>query len=40
MIQPWSAVKDDYIPHFAVNGGYATSAFVGCLSDQFTRRTA
>ena len=40
MIQPWSAVKDDYIPHFAVNGGYVTSAFVGCLSDQLTRRTA
>ena len=40
MIQPWSAVKDDYIPHFAVNGGYVTSAFVGCLSDRLTRRTA
>lgn len=40
MIQPWSAVKDDYIPHFAVNGRSVTSAFVGCLSDQLTRRTA
>jgi hypothetical protein len=40
MIQPWSAVKDDYIPHFAVNGRCVTSAFVGCLSDQLTRRTA
>ena len=39
MIQPWSDVKDDYIPHFAVNGGYVTSAFVGCLSDRLTRRT-
>jgi hypothetical protein len=32
MIQLWSAVKDDYIPHFAVTGGCVTSAFVGCLS--------
>jgi hypothetical protein len=40
MIQPWSAVKDDYIPHFAVNGRGVTSAFVGCLSDQLRRRTA
>jgi hypothetical protein len=40
MIQPWSAVKDDYIPHFAVNGRCVTSAFVGCLSDSLTRRTA
>lgn len=40
MIQRWSAVKDGYIPHFAVNGRCVTSAFVGCLSDQLTRRTA
>jgi hypothetical protein len=40
MIQPWSVVKDDYITHFAVNGRSVTSAFVGCLSDQLTRRTA
>jgi len=40
MIQPWCAVKDHYIPHFAVNGCSVTSAFVGCLSDQLTRRTA
>jgi hypothetical protein len=36
MIQPWSAVKDAYVPHFAVDGRFVTSAFAGCL----TGRTA
>ena len=31
MIQPWSVVKDDYIPHFAVDSRFVTSAFAGCL---------
>jgi hypothetical protein len=33
MIQPWSIVKDDYIPHFAVDHRFVTSAFVGCVLD-------
>ena len=33
MIQPWSAVKDDYVPHFAVDHRFVTSAFVGCILD-------
>ena len=33
MIQPWSAVKDDYEPHFAVDRRFVTSAFVGCIQE-------
>ena len=33
MIQPWSAVKDGYVPHFAVDHRLVTSAFVGCILD-------
>jgi hypothetical protein len=33
MIQPWSIVKDDYVPHFAVDHRFITSAFVGCIQD-------
>ena len=33
MIQPWSAVKDDYVPHFAVDHRFVTSAFAGCILD-------
>jgi hypothetical protein len=35
MIQPWSAVMDDYEPHFAVDWRFVTSAFV----DAFRNRT-
>ena len=31
MIRPLSAVKDAYVPHFAVDRRFVTSAFVGCL---------
>jgi hypothetical protein len=31
MIQPLSAVKDAYVPHFAIDRRFVTSAFVGCL---------
>ena len=31
MIQPLAAVKDAYVPHFAVDRRFTTSAFVGCL---------
>ena len=31
MIRPWSAVKDAYVPHFAVDRRFVTSAFAGCL---------
>jgi predicted transglutaminase-like cysteine proteinase len=34
MIQPWSAVKDAYVPHFAVDRRFVTSAFTGCLRDR------
>ena len=33
MIRPWSIVKDDYVPHFAVDHRFVTSAFVGCILD-------
>ena len=33
MIRPLSAVKDAYVPHFAVDRRFVTSAFVGCLLD-------
>jgi hypothetical protein len=33
MIQPWSAVKDHYVPHFAVDHRFVTCAFVGCILD-------
>jgi Bacterial transglutaminase-like cysteine proteinase BTLCP len=41
MIQPLDDVRDDYVPHFAVNQQCVTSAFAGCLLDRgrFTRRT-
>jgi hypothetical protein len=38
MIQPWAAVKDRYVPHFAVDHRFVTSAFVGCIQD--SRRSA
>ena len=38
MIRPWSAVKDDYVPHFAVDHRFATSAFVGCIQDLHRQR--
>ena len=31
MIQPLSAVRDAYVPHFAVDRRFVTSAFAGCL---------
>jgi hypothetical protein len=31
MLRPLAAVKDGYLPHFAVNGRFVTTAFVGCL---------
>jgi hypothetical protein len=31
MIQPLDAVKHEYVPHFAVDRRFVTSAFVGCL---------
>jgi hypothetical protein len=33
MIQPLAAVKHEYVPHFAVDRRFVTSAFVGCLLD-------
>jgi predicted transglutaminase-like cysteine proteinase len=33
MIRPLSAVKDEYVPHFAVDCRFVTSAFVGCTLD-------
>jgi hypothetical protein len=36
MIQPLAAVKDAYLPHFAVDRRFVTSAFVGCLLDSGT----
>jgi hypothetical protein len=36
MIQPLAAVKDAYVPHFAVDRRFVTSAFVGCLLDSGT----
>jgi hypothetical protein len=33
MIQPWSIVKDRYVPHFAIDHRLVTSAFVGCILD-------
>ena len=33
MLQPLAAVRDAYVPHFAVNRRFVTSAFVGCLLD-------
>ena len=38
MIQPLSSVKDAYVPHFAVDRRFVTSAFVGCILD--SRRAA
>ena len=34
MIQPWAAVKDDYVPHFAVDHRLMTSAFAGVVRDR------
>jgi hypothetical protein len=39
MIQPWSAVKDCYVPHFAVDHRFVTSAFVGCILDSHRQAT-
>ena len=33
MIRPLSAVKHAYVPHFAVDRRFVTSAFVGCILD-------
>jgi predicted transglutaminase-like cysteine proteinase len=33
MIRPLSVVKDAYVPHFAVDRRFVTSAFVGCILD-------
>jgi hypothetical protein len=40
MIQPWSIVKDDYVPHFAVDHRLITSAFAGCILDSHREATA
>jgi hypothetical protein len=31
MIRPLADAKDEYVPHFAVDRHFATTAFVGCL---------
>jgi predicted transglutaminase-like cysteine proteinase len=31
MLRPLAAVRDSYVPHFAVDRRFVTSAFVGCL---------
>jgi hypothetical protein len=36
MIRPLEEAMDDYIPHFAVNHRFETSAFAGCASDSTT----
>jgi hypothetical protein len=33
MLRPLDAVRDLYVPHFAVDRRFVTSAFVGCLLD-------
>jgi hypothetical protein len=33
MIQPLPDVRDEYVPHFAVDRHFVSSAFVGCLLD-------
>ena len=33
MIRPLPDVQDEYVPHFAVNRRFVTSAFVGCILD-------
>jgi hypothetical protein len=33
MIRPLADVMDQYVPHFAVNQGFDTYAFVGCATD-------
>jgi hypothetical protein len=38
MMRPLSAVKDAYVPHFAVDRRFVTSAFLGCICD--SRREA
>ncbi len=40
MIRPLSAVKDAYVPHFAVNRQFVTSAFVGCILDSHRQPAA
>jgi hypothetical protein len=35
MIRPLADVMDDYVPHFAVNRRFDTSAFVGCVLDSY-----
>jgi hypothetical protein len=34
IIRPWPAVKDAYVPHFAVDCRFTTSAFAGCLRSE------
>ncbi len=38
MIRPLAEVVDDYVPHFAVNRRFDTSAFVGCVLDSHRSR--
>ena len=38
MIRPLADAKDDYVPHFAVNRRFGTSAFVGCVLDSYRDR--
>jgi len=33
MIRPLAEAMDEYLPHFAVDHRFATSAFIGCASD-------
>jgi hypothetical protein len=33
MIRPLADAMDEYVPHFAVNHRFETTAFVGCVSD-------
>jgi hypothetical protein len=37
MIRPLADAMDDYVPHFAVNHRFDTSAFAGCASDAHRR---
>ena len=35
MIRTLAEAKDEYVPHFAVNPRFATTAFVGCIVDSY-----
>jgi hypothetical protein len=35
MIRPLAEAQDDYVPHFAVDRRFSTSAFVGCIHDSY-----